>query len=265
MTTFVESHWYWYAWGTCSDVKQTNQWVKHTLNMTDWVNFVSVSEVTSFILQNAIVMADSLDWNIKVRRVCKQPIHSLKSLSSDFISQCNNVSCVTLPRVSKVDKTGRHHHRAWKHNNTYNTRIHQPSNVCRSFSVTTSNMYMMPSMAPQAMYLPSGLCTWSSQHTLHARHVYNEQWTQLNHSVPVVHVTRLQRAVNTAESSSASGACHMLQRAVNTAESSFSASGACNMLQRAVNTAESSSASGACNMFTTSSEHSRIIQCQWCM
>jgi len=37
----------------------------------------------------------------------------------------------------------------------------RPSNVWISFSETTSNMYIIPSMAPHAMYLPSGLCTQS--------------------------------------------------------------------------------------------------------
>ena len=33
-----------------------------------------------------------------------------------------------------------------------------PSNVCMSLPVAMSNMLMMPSIAPLAMYLPSGLC-----------------------------------------------------------------------------------------------------------
>ena len=47
------------------------------------------------------------------------------------------------------------HHKQWHDS---------PSNVCINFSETTSNMYIIPSMAPQAMYLPSGLCTQSPPH-----------------------------------------------------------------------------------------------------
>ena len=44
------------------------------------------------------------------------------------------------------------------------THSNLPSNVCISFPVAMSNIFTIPSMAPQAMYFPSGLCNKQLSH-----------------------------------------------------------------------------------------------------
>lgn len=48
------------------------------------------------------------------------------------------------------------------------TDIAWPSNVCATFPAATSNMLISPSMAPLAMYLPSGLYVKKSNHKIDA-------------------------------------------------------------------------------------------------
>ena len=94
----------------------------------------------------ATLIAPSLWWrrhNNSLKRKCKfiQPTHYQPLL----VDKCQT---------------------SWQQTNIH----HSPSNVCISFSERTSNMYIIPSIAPHAMYLPSGLYTQSQHVGIHFYH-----------------------------------------------------------------------------------------------
>lgn len=61
--------------------------------------------------------------------------------------------CPSSDAVSKCCESGEKH--------KLRTDIAWPSSVCATLPAATSKMLIMPSMAPLAMYFPSGLCKWN--------------------------------------------------------------------------------------------------------